>query len=59
MSTLINYLCKNSGINIKTIASYNHQSILAEHGIKSLATVTCISFVSYLLSLYIKYASIV
>ena len=40
MSSLITYLFHRLNIKIKTIAPYNHQSLQAEHGIKSL---TCIS----------------
>ena len=36
MSSLMMYLFHRLDINIKTIASYNHQSLQAEHGIKSL-----------------------
>ena len=36
MSSLMNYLFKELDIKIKTIAPYNHQSLQAEHGIKSL-----------------------
>ena len=36
MSTLMNYLFKKVDINIRTVAPYNHQSLQAEHGIKSL-----------------------
>ena len=36
MSSLMSYLFKKLGIKIKTVALYNHQSLLAEHGIKSL-----------------------
>ena len=39
MSSLISYLFHRLNINIKTIGPYNHQSLQAEHGIKSL---TCI-----------------
>ena len=39
MSSLINYLFKRLGIKIKTVASYNHQSLQAEHGIKSLSNI--------------------
>ena len=35
MSTLMNYLFKKLNIKIKTVAPYNHQSLQAEHGIKS------------------------
>ena len=39
MSSLMTYLFHRLNIKIKTIAPYNHQSLQAEHGIKSL---TCI-----------------
>ena len=39
MSTLMNYLFKKLNIKIKTIAPYNHQSLQAEHGIKSLSRI--------------------
>ena len=39
MSTLMNYLFKRLGIKIKTVGPYNHQSLQAEHGIKSLSTI--------------------
>ena len=39
MSSLINYLFKKYGVKIKTIAPYNHQSLQAEHGIKSLSNI--------------------
>ena len=39
MSTLINYLFKRLNIKIKTVAPYNHQSLQADHGIKSLSTI--------------------
>ena len=38
MSSLINYLFNKLDIKIKTITPYNHQSLQAEHGIKSLST---------------------
>ena len=38
MSTLMNYLFKIFGIKVKTVAPYNHQSLPAEHGIKSLSS---------------------
>ena len=37
MSTLMTYLFKRLKIKIKTVAPYNHQSLQAEHGIKSLS----------------------
>ena len=39
MSSLMNYLFKRLGIKIKTVASYNHQSLQAEHSIKSLSNI--------------------
>ena len=39
MSSLMNYLFKKLGIKIKTVASYNHQSLQAEHSIKSLSNI--------------------
>ena len=37
MSTLMNNLFRKFGIKVKTVAPYNHQSLQAEHGIKSLS----------------------
>ena len=37
MSTLMNNLFRKLNIKIKTVAPYNHQSLQAEHGIKSLS----------------------
>ena len=37
MSSLMTYLLNKFGIKIKTNAPYNHQSLQAEHGIKSLS----------------------
>ena len=39
MSTLMNYLLRKLTIKIKTIAPCNHQSLQAEHGIKSLCRI--------------------
>ena len=39
MSTLMNYLFKRLGIKIKTVGPYNHQSLQAEHGIRSLSSI--------------------
>ena len=39
MSSLMNYLFKVLGIKIKTVGPYNHKSLQAEHGIKSLSTI--------------------
>ena len=35
MSSLMNYLLNMFNIRISTVAPYNHQSLQAEHGIKS------------------------
>ena len=35
----MNYLFKRLGIKIKTVAPYDHQSLQAEHGIKSLSNI--------------------
>ena len=37
MSTLMNYLFRKLNIKIMTVAPYNHQSLQAEHGIKTLS----------------------
>ena len=39
MSTLMNYLFRKPNIKIMTVALYNHQSLQAEHGIKSLSRI--------------------
>ena len=39
MSSLMNYLFNKFNIKIKTVAPYNHLSLQAEHGIKSLSTI--------------------
>ena len=39
MLTVMNYLFRKLGIKIKTVVPYNHQSLQAEHGIKSLSTI--------------------
>ena len=39
MSSLMNYLLRKFEIKVKTLAPYNHQSLQAEHGIKSLANI--------------------
>ena len=39
MSTLMNYLFRKFGIKVKMVALYNHQSLQAEHGIKSLPSI--------------------
>ena len=39
MSSLMNYLFNKFNIKIKMVAPYNHQSLQAEHGIKSLSNI--------------------
>ena len=39
MSSLINYLFRKLGVKIKTVGPYNHQSLQAEHSIKSLSNI--------------------
>ena len=39
MSSLMTYLLNEFNIKIKTVAPYNHQSLQAEHSIKSLSTI--------------------
>ena len=39
MSTLMTYLLNKSNIKIRTVAPHNHESIQAEHSIKSLLTI--------------------
>ena len=39
MLTLMNYLFKKFDITIKTVATYSHQSLQVEHGIKSFSNI--------------------
>ena len=39
MSTIMNHLFRRLNIRIKTVALFNHKSLQAEHGIKSLSTI--------------------
>ena len=39
MSTIMNYLFKRLNIKVKTGAPFNHQSLQAKHGIKSLSLI--------------------
>ena len=39
MSSLITYLLNKFNIKIRTVVLYNHQSLQAEHGIKSLSNI--------------------
>ena len=44
MSTIMNYLFRKLNIKIKTVAPFNHKSLQAEHGIKSLSTILTKTF---------------
>ena len=39
MSSLMTYLLNKFNINVKTVVPYNHQSLQAEHGIKSVSNI--------------------
>ena len=39
MSSLMSYLFKKLGINIKTVGPYNHKPLQAEHGLNSLSNI--------------------
>ena len=39
MSSFMNYLFRRLGVKIKTVGPYNHQSLQAAHGIKSLSNI--------------------
>ena len=39
MSSLMTYLLNKFNIKLRTVAPYNHQSLQAEHDIKSLSTI--------------------
>ena len=39
MSSLMSYLFKKLGITIKTVGPYNHESLQAEHSLKSLSSI--------------------
>ena len=39
MSIIMNHLSRRLNIKIKTVAPFNHKSLQAEHGIKSLSTI--------------------
>ena len=56
MSSLINYLFSKLDIKLKTVAPYDHQSLQAEHGIKSLSTIL-IKHLTNLGQMWSKYLS--
>ena len=39
MSTVMNYIFRKFGIKVKNVSPYNHPSLQAEHGIKSLSSI--------------------
>ena len=39
MSTIMNHLFRRLNVKIKTVAPFNHKSLQAEHGIKSLSSI--------------------
>ena len=57
MSLLMTYLFHKFNIRIKTVAPYNHQSLQAEHGIKSLSCILTKHFTS-LEQMWTKYLSL-
>ena len=57
MSLLINYLFSKLDIKINTVASYNHQSLQTEHGIKSLSTIL-MKHLPNLGQMWLKYLSL-
>ena len=59
MSPPMNYLFKKFDAKIKTVAPYNHQSLQAEHGIKSLSTILTKHLISlcHMWLQYIPYAT--
>ena len=54
MSSLMSYLFKKLDIKIKTEAPYNHQSLHAGHGIKSLSTIP-VKHLTTLVQMWPKY----
>ena len=64
MLSLMNYLFNKLDIKIQTVTPYNHQSLQAEHGIKSLSmllmkhlTNLCQMWPKYLSLATVKYSS--
>ena len=58
MSLFINYLFSKLDIKIKTVAPYNHQSLQAEHGIKSLSSMLKKKHLTNLGQMWTKYLSL-
>ena len=59
ISSLMNYLFKKFDIKIKTIALYNHQSLQAEHGIKSVCYTISTKHLTGLHQMWPKYLSLI
>ena len=57
MLSLISYLFSKLDIKIKTVALHNHQSLQAEHGIKSLSTILT-KHLTNLGQMWLKYLSV-
>ena len=57
MSSLITYLLDKCNIKMKTVATYNHQSLQAEHGIKSLSNILT-RHLTNLVQMWLKYLSL-
>ena len=58
MSSLITYLLDKLNIKVKTVAPYNHLSLQAEHGIKSLSNILT-KHLTNLGQMWLKYLSLV
>ena len=57
ISSFINYLFSKLDIKIKTVAPFNHQSLQAKHGIKSLSTIL-MKHLTNLGQIWLKYLSL-
>ena len=57
MSSLMTYLFHKFDIKIKTVGPYNHQSLQAEHGIKSLSHIL-LKHLTSLGQMWTKYLSL-
>ena len=57
MSSLMNYLFCKLNIHIKTAVPYNHQSLQADHGLKSLS-MTLVKHLTNLGQTWLKYLSL-
>ena len=57
--SLMNYLFKKLNIKIRTVAPYNHQSLQAGHGIKSLSNILTklLMYLGQILQKYLPFAT--